>query len=57
MQPATSRIKFRGYVNPFFCRLTGYTHKEVFGNNWFDNLLSCYSQQLIKTVNIICQHS
>ncbi|WP_445302027.1 PAS domain S-box protein [Microcoleus sp. K1-B6] len=50
-------MKFRGYVNPFFCRLTGYTHKEVFGNNWFDNLLSCYSQQLIKTVNIICQHS
>ncbi|MEG4055216.1 MULTISPECIES: PAS domain S-box protein [unclassified Microcoleus] len=51
------KLIFGGYVNPFFCRVTGYTHKEVLGKNWFDNLLSWYSQQLIKTVNIIGQQS
>ncbi|MEG4487473.1 PAS domain-containing protein [Microcoleus sp. D2_18a_B4] len=49
------KLSFGGYVNPFFGRVTGYTHKEVLGNNWFDNLLPCYSQQLIKTVNITSQ--
>ncbi|MCC3550010.1 MAG: PAS domain S-box protein [Microcoleus sp. PH2017_24_DOB_U_A] len=25
------------YVNPFFVGLTGYTHEEVLGKNWFEN--------------------
>ncbi|WP_445300485.1 PAS domain-containing protein [Microcoleus sp. BROC3] len=43
------------YVNPFFFIVTGYTQKEVLGKNWCDNLLPCYSQQLIKTVHITWQ--
>ncbi|MCC3484249.1 MULTISPECIES: PAS domain S-box protein [unclassified Microcoleus] len=27
------------YVNPFFVGLTGYTHEEVLGKNWFENFL------------------
>ncbi|WP_333417669.1 PAS domain-containing protein [Microcoleus sp. MOSTC5] len=51
---ALDRSQNVNYVNPFFFRVTGYTHQEVLGKNWFDNLLPCYSQQLIKTINITC---
>jgi PAS domain S-box-containing protein len=32
------------YVNPFFVGLTGYTHEEVLGKNWFENFLPSSSQ-------------
>ncbi len=38
------------YVNPFFLTLTGYTHPEVFGKNWFENFLPRTNQSLIPTV-------
>lgn len=27
------------YINPFFLKLTGYTHSEVLGQNWFETCL------------------
>ena len=38
------------YVNPFFLTLTGYTHPEVLGKNWFENFLPHASQQSTQTV-------
>lgn len=38
------------YVNPFFLTLTGYTHAEVLGKNWFENFLPRASKQLSHTV-------
>jgi PAS domain S-box-containing protein len=38
------------YVNPFFLTLTGYSHPEVLGKNWFDNFLPPASQQSTQTV-------
>ncbi|MEG5055553.1 MULTISPECIES: PAS domain S-box protein [unclassified Microcoleus] len=38
------------YVNPFFLKLTGYTHPEVLGKNWFENFLPRSIQQSIKVV-------
>jgi PAS domain S-box-containing protein len=32
------------YVNPFFVGLTGYTHEEVLGKNWFENFFPSSSQ-------------
>ena len=37
------------YVNPFFLKLTGYTHSEFFGKNWLENLLPHVNQQSIQT--------
>jgi PAS domain S-box-containing protein len=37
------------YVNPFFLKLTGYTHSEFFGKNWLKNLLPHVNQQSIQT--------
>ncbi|WP_445251003.1 MULTISPECIES: hypothetical protein [unclassified Microcoleus] len=49
------RLRNVNYVNPVFFCVTGYTHKELLGKNCFDNLLPCYSQQLIKSFRITCQ--
>ncbi|MEG3879730.1 PAS domain S-box protein [Microcoleus sp. herbarium7] len=38
------------YVNPFFLKLTGYTHPEVYGKNWLENFLPPTNQSLIPTV-------
>ncbi len=38
------------YVNPFFLTLTGYTHPEVYGKNWFENFLPRTNQSLIPTI-------
>ncbi|MEG3910367.1 PAS domain S-box protein [Microcoleus sp. w2-18bC1] len=38
------------YVNPFFLQITGYTHPEVIGKNWFKELLPRSIQQSIKVV-------
>jgi PAS domain S-box-containing protein len=38
------------YVNPFFLSLTGYTHSEVIGKNWFETLLPSSIQPSIQTV-------
>jgi PAS domain S-box-containing protein len=38
------------YVNPFFLKITGYTHPEVLGKNWFENFLPRSNQQSIQVV-------
>jgi len=38
------------YVNPFFLKITGYTHAEVLGKNWFENFLPRSNQQSIQVV-------
>ncbi|MEG4573456.1 PAS domain S-box protein [Microcoleus sp. N3A4] len=38
------------YVNPFFLKITGYTHPEVLGKNWFENFLPPANQQSIQVV-------
>ena len=38
------------YVNPFFLRITGYTHLEVIGKNWFENFLPPSNQQSIQVI-------
>jgi len=38
------------YVNPFFLKLTGYTHPEILGENWFENFLSHSNKQSIQVV-------
>lgn len=38
------------YVNPFFLKLTGYTHLEVLGKNWFENFLPQAQQQALQVV-------
>ncbi|WP_445251499.1 MULTISPECIES: hypothetical protein [unclassified Microcoleus] len=35
------RLRNVNYLNPFFFTFTGYTHKEILGNNWFDTFLPC----------------
>ena len=37
------------YVNPFLLSLTGYTHSEVIGKNWFEMCLPRSSQAAIQT--------
>ncbi|MEG4044406.1 PAS domain S-box protein [Microcoleus sp. Pol17_C1] len=38
------------YVNPFFLKITGYTHPEVMGKNWFENFLPPSNQQSVQVV-------
>ena len=38
------------YVNPFFLKITGYTHPEVLGKNWFENFLPPSNQQSTQVV-------
>lgn len=38
------------YVNPFFLKLTGYTHSEVLGKNWFEHFLPLSKQQQVNNI-------
>ncbi|MFY7803624.1 MAG: PAS domain S-box protein [Limnoraphis robusta] len=38
------------YVNPFFLNITGYTHAEVIGKNWFKNFFRDLEQQRLQTI-------
>ncbi|MEG4985226.1 PAS domain S-box protein [Microcoleus sp. BR0-C5] len=38
------------YVNPFFLKITGYTHLEVIEKKWFENFLPASIQQSIKVI-------
>ncbi|MEG4393050.1 PAS domain S-box protein [Microcoleus sp. BROC3] len=38
------------YVNPFFLKITGYTHPEVLGKNWFETFLPRSIHESIKVI-------
>ena len=38
------------YVNPFFLKITGYTHPEVLGKNWVENFVPPSTQPSIQVV-------